>query len=52
MYDVVVYLSSLPRIADRDRKVQLLKAFAEDSKFAGAKTYVQTNYQVVRHAWV
>ena len=47
MYDVVVYLSSLPRIADRDRKVQLLKAFAEGSKFAGAKTFVQTNYQVV-----
>lgn len=47
MYDVVVYLSSLPRIADRDRKVQVLKAFAQGAQAQGASVLLQTEYQVV-----
>ena len=42
MYDVVVYLSSLPRISDHDRKAQILKAFAEGARRAGARVFVQT----------
>jgi len=47
MYDVVVYYSSLPRIADHDRKAQILKAFAVGAKAAGANTYIQRETQVV-----
>jgi hypothetical protein len=47
MYDVVVYLSSLPRIADRNRKVEVLRAFAEGAQQRGAKVLVQTANQVV-----
>ena len=47
MYDVVVYLSSLPRIADHDRKAQILKAFAEGCQRAGANVFVQTECKVI-----
>jgi hypothetical protein len=47
MYDVVVYLSSLPRIADRNRKVEVLQAFAEGARAQGARVLVQTELQVV-----
>lgn len=41
MYDVVVYLSSLPRIADRNRKVDTLRAFAQGCQRLGLKTLLQ-----------
>ena len=47
MYDVVVYLSSLPRIADHDRKAQILKAFSEGCSTVGANVFVQTKCEVV-----
>jgi hypothetical protein len=47
MYDVVVYLSSLPRIADRNRKVEVLQAFAQGAQAQGAKVLVQKELQVV-----
>lgn len=47
MYDVVVYLSSLPRIADRNRKVQVLRAFAMGAQAQGARVLLQTEYQAV-----
>ena len=47
MYDVVVYLSSLPRIADRNRKVEVLQAFADGCNCLGLNTFVQTKNQVV-----
>jgi len=47
MYDVVVYLSSLPRIADRNRKVEVLQAFAAGAQSVGARVLVQTQPQVV-----
>jgi len=47
MYDVVVYLSSLPRIADRNRKVEVLQAFAQGAQAQGARVLVQSQPQVV-----
>lgn len=47
MYDVAVYLSSLPRIADRNRKVEVLRAFAQGATAAGANTKLQDQYQTV-----
>lgn len=47
MHDVVVYLSSLPKIADRNRKVRVLQAFAQGAEAAGARVLTQTEYQVV-----
>jgi len=47
MYDVAVYLSSLPRIADRDRKVEVLTAFAQGATTLGLNTTLQTRTQVV-----
>lgn len=47
MYDVVVYLSSLPRIADRNRKVEVLEAFAAGARAQGASVLLQTQHQVV-----
>lgn len=47
MHDVAVYLSSLPRIADRNRKVDVLQSFAQGAQVAGAKTILQTQYQTV-----
>ena len=47
MHDVIVYLSSLPRIADRNRKVEVLQAFAEGARAQGASVLIQTQLQVV-----
>lgn len=47
MYDVAVYLSSLPRIADRNRKVDVLQAFAAGATSTGANTILQTQYSTV-----
>lgn len=47
MYDVVVYLSSLPRIADHNRKVEVLRAFAHGAQSQGARVLIQTQPQVV-----
>lgn len=47
MYDVVVYLSSLPRIADRSRKTEVLHAFAQGAKQQGARVLVQSEYSLV-----
>ena len=46
MYDVVVYFSSLPRIADHDRKVQIMRAFSEGCKKLGLNVLDQTTYNV------
>ena len=47
MHDVAVYLSSLPRIADRNRKVDVLNAFAQGTQVVGASTILQRHYQTV-----
>jgi hypothetical protein len=47
MYDVVVYLSSLPRIADRNRKVECLRAFAQGCYQTGVNALLQDKLQVV-----
>jgi len=47
MHDVVVYLSSLPRIADRNRKVQVLEAFVEGARSQGLNVLAQTLPHVV-----
>ena len=47
MYDVVVYFSSLPRIADHDRKVQILRAFSEGCKRIGLRVLDQTKCEIV-----
>jgi len=47
MYDVVVYLSSLPKIADRDRKVQVLRNFFQGLKQLDVNAYLQEKPQVV-----
>ena len=46
MYDVVVYFSSLPRIADHDRKVQILRAFSDGCKKIGLRVLDQTKLEV------
>lgn len=47
MYDVVVYLSSLPKIADHNRKVEVLQAFADGARSQGARVLLQKAPQVV-----
>lgn len=47
MYDVVVYFSSLPRIADHDRKVQIMRAFSQGCKNQGLRVLDQTELNVV-----
>jgi len=47
MFDVVVYFSSLPRIADHDRKVQIMRAFSEGCKRLGLRVLDQTKLEVV-----
>jgi len=47
MHDVVVYLSSLPRIADRNRKVQVLQAFYQGACNIGVDAVIQSNPQVI-----
>ena len=46
-YDVAVYYSSLPRIADRTRKMQVLEAFADGAQAIGAKTIRVSDHQIV-----
>jgi hypothetical protein len=47
MYDVVVYTSSLPRIADRSRKMEVLQAFAQGAQAQGARVLIQNQHQIV-----
>jgi hypothetical protein len=47
MIDVVVYLSSLPRIADRNRKVEVLQAFANGVRKQGNTVLIQTELKIV-----
>jgi hypothetical protein len=47
VHDVVVYLSSLPRIADRNRKTEVLQAFVQGCESLGLKTLAQTNNTIV-----
>jgi hypothetical protein len=47
MFDVAVYLSSLPRIADRDRKMDVLRYFAQGAQSQGAQVLVQSGNKVV-----
>ena len=46
MYDVVVYLSSLPRITGRERKIQHLQAFYEGVRKHTSNVILQTEYQL------
>lgn len=46
-FDVVVYFSSLPRIADHDRKVQIMRAFSAGCKKLGLRVLDQTQLDVV-----
>jgi hypothetical protein len=39
-YDVAVYLGSLPKIANHNLKVQLMRAFAEGAERAGARVWI------------
>lgn len=43
----MVYASSLPRIADRSRKMEVLQAFAQGAQSKGARVLLQTQHQVV-----
>jgi hypothetical protein len=47
MHDVVVYASSLPRVADRSRKTEVLEAFAAGAQAQGARVLLQRECQVV-----
>lgn len=47
MHDVAVYLSSLPRVADRNRKVDVLTAFYHGAKHLGANAVLETQYRTV-----
>jgi hypothetical protein len=47
VHDVVVYLSSLPRIADRNRKTEVLQAFVQGCESLGLRTLAQTTNTVV-----
>ena len=47
MLDVVVYLSSLPKIAGRNRKTDVLRAFAAGAESQGMSVLVQDQREVV-----
>lgn len=47
VHDVVVYLSSVPRISDHNRKIQVLTAFAEGAQACGAKVFLQREHVIV-----
>lgn len=47
MHDVVVYLSSLPRIADRNRKTEVLRAMASGAQALGMTVLVQDQREVL-----
>jgi len=42
-YDVVVYLSSLPKIRNHNIKVQIMRAFADGARQCGARVLVDEN---------
>jgi hypothetical protein len=46
-FDVAVYYSSLPKIADRTRKMQVLEAFAQGAKATGANTIIVEDSRLV-----
>lgn len=46
MYDVVVYLSSLPRISGRERKIQHLQAFYDGVRKHTNNVHLQTEYSL------
>ena len=47
MHDVVVYASSLPRVADRSRKIEVLEAFVAGAQAQGARVLLQRQCEVV-----
>ncbi len=47
MHDVVVYASSLPRVADRSRKTDVLEAFVAGAQAQGARVLLQREPQIV-----
>jgi hypothetical protein len=47
MHDVVVYASSLPRVADRSRKIEVLEAFVAGAQAQGARVLLQREPQIV-----
>jgi len=47
MLDVVVYMSSIPKIADHDRKAQVLKSFEIGAKARGASVLLHRERTVV-----
>ena len=47
MHDVVVYASSLPRVADRSRKIEVLEAFVAGAQAQGARVFLQRQCEVV-----
>ena len=47
MHDVVVYASSLPRVADRSRKTEVLEAFVAGAQAQGARVLLQRQCEVV-----
>jgi hypothetical protein len=47
MHDVVVYASSLPRVADRSRKTEVLEAFVAGVQAQGARVLLQREPQIV-----
>jgi hypothetical protein len=47
-YDVAVYLGSLPKIANHNLKVQLMRAFAEGAKRAGARVWIGAERELKR----
>ncbi len=47
MNDVVVYISSLPRIADRGRKLEVLQTFAQGVRAQGHNVQVQTENNII-----
>lgn len=46
-YDVAVYLGSLPKIKNHNLKVQIMRAFGEGAKHAGARVLVTEDRQLV-----
>lgn len=46
-YDVAVYLGSLPKIKNHNLKVQVMRAFAQGARAAGARVIEQTERKLV-----
>lgn len=47
VYDVAVYFSSLPRISDHNRKVQVMQSFADGTLSLGLTTVIQREKHIV-----